>query len=277
MLRTRMVLTTLILLAAFSSASAQTAPPGLLIYNAWVRPTAPEPAPGATPEPPLPATITGAYMTIENTSDSDYRLVAIADDFAEMSQLHAMTMDSKGVMRMNALDSLDIPAGETVLLASAGYHAMLMNVTRDLYPGDAVALTLTFADASSATFDVVVGALATDDPPDDDSLIAANAWGAPDEDGLFQAHVLLVNRGVETDTLPDAEGAVIFALPGIEEVESSVSETVNIMPGETHELTIPVPGLGSQPPSEAFPLTLTFQSGKTLTVAVPVAPSGAAS
>ena len=64
----------------------------MLIYNVWVRPTAPAPAEGATPEAPLPGTVTGAYMTIENTGSSDYQLVSVdADDLAEMTMLHQMT------------------------------------------------------------------------------------------------------------------------------------------------------------------------------------------
>src|SRR5215216_2109718 len=115
MTRAKIALIILALLASFSVAQAQdTQPTGLLIYNVWVRPTAPAPADGATPEPPLPGTVSGAYMTIENTGTTDFKLVGISDDFAEMTMLHQMTVDAKGVMRMHMIDSLDIPAGQTV-------------------------------------------------------------------------------------------------------------------------------------------------------------------
>src|SRR5205823_4516935 len=104
------------------------------------------PADGATPEPPLPGTVSGAYMTIENVSQTDYKLVSVSDTIAEMTMLHQMTLDSKGVMRMHIIDSLDIPAGQTVTLDTNGYHAMLMNVSEDIYPGDAIPLTMIFAE-----------------------------------------------------------------------------------------------------------------------------------
>ena len=126
-------------------------PLDLLIYNVWVRPTAPAPADGATPEAPIPGTVTGAYLTIENTGTRDYQLVGASSDLAAMTDIHQSTMDN-GVMRMRQIDSLDIPAGETVTLAPSGYHVMLMDVTRDVYPGQAIPLTLTFADSNGATF-----------------------------------------------------------------------------------------------------------------------------
>src|SRR5215216_6754631 len=89
-------LTMLLVFGAVSQVSAQGAPTfassGLLIYNVWIRPTAPELAEGVTPEPPLPGTTTGAYMTIENTSETDYQLVAVSTDAAEMS-IHETTME----------------------------------------------------------------------------------------------------------------------------------------------------------------------------------------
>src|SRR5690349_20777295 len=104
MASSRIALIILLLLASFGVAQAQSdattanAPAGLLIYNVWVRPTAPEPADGATPEPPLPGTVSGAYMTIENTSQIDYKLLGVSDSIAEMTMLHEMTLDDKGVM-----------------------------------------------------------------------------------------------------------------------------------------------------------------------------------
>ncbi len=277
------MLLALFLLVSCAVAQAQAAPsPGLLIYNVWVRPTAPEPAADATPEAPLPGTVTGAFMTIENTGDSDYQLVGVSDDFAEMSQLHEMTMDDKGVMRMHALDIIDIPAGQTVLLASGGYHVMLMNVAHDIYPGQAVALTLTFADSSGATFDVPVAAIATDDPPQDDPLIVANALAQPDptDDTALDISLILDNRGDADDTLTGVSsdiGTTVLlsmtdsrALPYTTVDVPAQQQTAFTPDGVFIRLSDP-----TQPPGDAFPLTLTFASGKTITVAVPVAPSGA--
>src|SRR6185503_11901954 len=112
MARSRIALIICLLLASFGVAQAQTEavevaqpPSGLLIYNVWVRPTAPSPADGATPEPPLPGTVSGAYMTIENTSSVNYQLVGVSDTIAEMTMLHQMTMNDKGLMQMHMIAS----------------------------------------------------------------------------------------------------------------------------------------------------------------------------
>ncbi len=261
MARSRIALLILItLLASFGVAQAQDAPPsGLLIYNVWVRPTAAAPADGATPEPPLPGTISGVYMTIENDSDADYRLVGVSDTIAEMTMLHEMTMESKGVMRMHMISSLDVPARTTVALDSNGYHAMLMNVSEDIYPGEAVPLLLTFADADGKTFAVQIAAVATDTPPSDDPLIVANAAAVKAEDGTLTVSLILYNRGDEAETLT---GAI------------SPSVTVNVelteIPAHAQVALSGISGLSGALKDDAFPLTLIFDSGKQITLAVPV-------
>ncbi len=279
--RAKIALVVLALLLLTSTALAQqAAPPDLLIYNLWVRPTAPALADGATPEPPIPGTVTGAYMTIENTGSTDYHLVSASDDFTEMTQLHQMTMDDKGVMRMSMVDQVDIPAGQTVTLASTGgYHVMLMNVTHDLYPGDAVALTLTFADSSGATFDVPVAALATDDAPTEDMLIAANALAqpAPDDPTALDVTLVLDNRGASGDSINGASSDLAGTVNLMHFAESGTLpfESIYVPPQTQTPLTTDTAFIRlsdlPDPLPEALPLTLSFASGKTVTIAVPIA------
>jgi copper(I)-binding protein len=54
-----------------------------------------------------------------------------------------MKMDG-GVMRMFAVDGVDLPANRTVKLAPGGYHVMLMDLKRTLKAGERVPLRLTF-------------------------------------------------------------------------------------------------------------------------------------
>lgn len=272
--RIALIVLALLLLASIGVAQAQTEatevvqpPSGLLIYNVWVRPTAPAPADGATPEPPLPGTISGAYMTIENTSAEDYQLVGVSDAIAEMTMLHEMTLDAKGVMRMPMITSLDIPAGKTVVLDANGYHAMLMNVSSDIYPGEAIALLLTFADKTGATFDVPVAAIATDTPPADDPLIVANASSIKNEDGTLRTTLILDNRGDQADTLTGVLSAYVTASTTPVDVPAHSQTVVNHMALEA----------GAPRKANAFPLTLFFDSGKQITIAVPVQTSGAGS
>jgi hypothetical protein len=46
------------------------------------------------------------------------------------------------MMKMAQVDSIDLPAGKGVNLASGGYHIMLTGLKKQLKEGDAVTLTL---------------------------------------------------------------------------------------------------------------------------------------
>ncbi len=276
MARAKIVLCVLIALASFGLAQAQ--PSDLLIYNVWVRPTAPTPKADATPEAPIPGTVTGGYLTIQNTGSGDYHLVGVKDNFAEMSQLHQTTIDSKGVARMQAIDALDIPSGQTVTLADNGYHVMLMNVAHDLYANQAVALTLTFSDSSGSSFDLPVGALVSANPPPADPLLIANAVAQADasDKSALDVSLILDNTGTQGDTLTGAAAdfAKAVALMHFSQSGAAPFDSIYVPPQSETVLTpdtafVLLTGL-SQPLPEAFVLTLDFQSGKKLIVAVPV-------
>lgn len=84
---------------------------------------------------------TGAFMNL--TSRSPARLVAVSSPAAGVVEIHSMKMDG-GVMRMFAVDGIELPANRTVKLAPGGYHVMLMDLKRTLKPGERVPLRLTF-------------------------------------------------------------------------------------------------------------------------------------
>lgn len=243
---------------------------GLLIYNVWVRPTAGLLAEGETPEPPLPNTVTGAFMTIESAMGMDYQLIGVSSDAAEMSHIHETT-SSGGMSGMRMISAIDIPAGETVRLESNGYHAMLMNVTEDIRPGDAVPLTLTFADMNGARFDVVTAGIATDFPPEESTIIAANAVGMVNDDGTVDVSMIIDNQREEIDhlvnvaSMPNATSGIVDGEAVLASAEIGVGRqalTIHLSDFETV-------------PDEALVLTLTFEAGGELTLAVPVLEDGA--
>lgn len=100
-------------------------------------------------------TATGAFM--ELTGKSAARLVSAASPVAKTVEVHNMKMEN-GVMKMFPVDGIDVPAGQTVKLASGGYHVMLMNLPRALNAGDRVPLQLTFelADRKRETVELSV-------------------------------------------------------------------------------------------------------------------------
>jgi copper(I)-binding protein len=97
---------------------------------------------------------TGAYLEI--TSKVPARLVAAESPVANVVELHNMKMEG-GVMKMFAVDAVDLPASQTVKLAPGGYHVMLMELKQALKPGERIPLRLTIelaADRTRQTVDV---------------------------------------------------------------------------------------------------------------------------
>lgn len=86
---------------------------------------------------------TGAFM--ELSSPSGAAIVGASSPVAGVTEVHEMKMDG-GVMKMRAVQRLDIAAGKPVSLAPGGYHVMLMDLAQPLKEGEKVTLTLTFAD-----------------------------------------------------------------------------------------------------------------------------------
>ena len=107
----------------------------------WIRATVPQ------------QKVTGAFMRLQSATPA--RLVGVQADVAGRAELHAMAMDGQ-TMRMRRLDSVELPAGKAVNLASGGYHIMLMDLKRQVKDGETVALTLTVQDGAGKRQDVKV-------------------------------------------------------------------------------------------------------------------------
>jgi copper(I)-binding protein len=98
---------------------------------------------------------TGAFMEITSTRAS--RLVAVASPAAGVVEIHSMKMEGS-VMKMFAVNGVDLPANRTVKLAPGGYHVMMTDLKQTLKAGDRVPLKLTFemADKTRETLDLTV-------------------------------------------------------------------------------------------------------------------------
>ena len=86
---------------------------------------------------------TGAFMQLKSPADTV--LVAATSPVAKIVEIHEMKMEG-GMMKMNAVDRLALPAGKAVDLKPGAYHVMLMDLVKPLKEGDTVALQLTFED-----------------------------------------------------------------------------------------------------------------------------------
>ncbi len=87
--------------------------------------------------------LSAVYMVIENTGEQPDRLLHAHCDAAGTVELHETKMEG-GVMKMQPVDGIDIPAKGTVELKPGGLHVMLIGLTRDLNPGDEIEVELHF-------------------------------------------------------------------------------------------------------------------------------------
>jgi copper(I)-binding protein len=121
-----------------------------VVTNAWARATPPG------------TTVGAAYMTILGGREPD-QLVGASSDRAAMVHLHAVE-DQEGVARMRAIEAVEVPAGQRVMLAPKSTHVMLMGLDAPLVAGQAFVVTLRFARAGEQAVTVTVRpATATDD------------------------------------------------------------------------------------------------------------------
>ena len=112
------------------------------VQAAWARPTVQGQAAG------------GGFLRIVAGPQAD-KLVSASADIAGRVELHSMSMDGN-VMRMRQIDSIDIPAGQTVELKPGGLHVMFVDIKTPLKTGASFPLTLRFAKAGDVKVDVKV-------------------------------------------------------------------------------------------------------------------------
>ena len=114
---------------AMSFAFAASAAAQVSVREPWIRATVPA------------GQATGAFM--ELVSAQDARLVDVSTPVAGIVEIHQTSMKGDRMM-MSAVDAIDLPAGKPVLLASGGYHIMMMDLKRQMKAGETVPMTLVF-------------------------------------------------------------------------------------------------------------------------------------
>ena len=110
------------------------------------------------------APVAGGFLTIENTGAEPDRLISARSDIAGDTQIHEMAMQGD-VMKMRPLaNGLEIPAGQTVVLAPGGFHIMFMGLKQTLVEGETITVTLTFEKAGTVDVVLPIEAAAADAP-----------------------------------------------------------------------------------------------------------------
>ena len=121
-----------------SAKPAPAAAPWVQVDSAWVRPMVPG------------QTATGGFMVL--TARQALTLEGFSMARAGVPELHEMSMDGH-VMRMRAIPSLALPAGQAVVLRPGGHHLMLTQLQETLKEGELLSLTLKLrtADGKAVT------------------------------------------------------------------------------------------------------------------------------
>ena len=88
-----------------------------------------------------------SFMGLHNADDQAHKLVDAHSQVAKVVELHTHIHED-GMMKMRRVPAIDLPAGETTILAPGGLHVMLIGLQQKLVPGEKVALTLVFEDGS---------------------------------------------------------------------------------------------------------------------------------
>jgi copper(I)-binding protein len=107
------------------------------------------------------------YVTLVNRASRPDRLLAASTPVAARTDLH-MTVRDGDVVRMRRLETVEIPAGETVAFEPGGAHVMLSGLHAPLREGDRFDLTLEFEAAGTITVEVTVRSVAAGADTDDD-------------------------------------------------------------------------------------------------------------
>jgi copper(I)-binding protein len=122
-----------VFMISFLASGCATPAKGLQVQDAWARSAA-------------SGTTTGAFATIVNPTGETDRLVGAESDAAQMVEIHETRMVGD-IMQMRPAEAIEIPAGGRVELKPGSYHLMLIELRRDLQPGEKLTITLIFEKA----------------------------------------------------------------------------------------------------------------------------------
>lgn len=128
-----------------------------------------------------PGEASAVYMRISNRGDANRIIISAESAAAEQIDFHRTVIEND-IARMEALESLVIPAGETLELRPGGAHIMLAGLREDLRSEDKFTLQLKSSagevyDLDISIADMVMGDL--DDAIEFGNLVFSNRWARP--------------------------------------------------------------------------------------------------
>ena len=113
--------------------------------------------PFATPTPVGVRTGAAYIVTLLNSGSLPDRLLSVSTPVAERTQMHTMSVDAGGVMRMREVADVALQPGMPVSMRpGAGLHLMLIGLKQPLKEGDSFPMTLAFERGGKTEVKVVV-------------------------------------------------------------------------------------------------------------------------
>ena len=113
----------------------------ITIEHPWARPTDKMAKTGA------------AYFTLKNAGAEPDKLLSVSADVSETADLH-QNVTKDGMMTMDRVDAVVVPAKGTAALKPGGYHVMFTNLKAPFAEGKKFPLTLTFEKVGKVTVEV---------------------------------------------------------------------------------------------------------------------------
>jgi copper(I)-binding protein len=98
---------------------------------------------------PPSSTNSASFMKLTNHSEKDIFLISANSNISRYVELHEHTMHD-GIMKMQQIKEIKIPAKSVVILKPGGLHVMLLDLNKKLIPGEYIEyITLNFSDKTS--------------------------------------------------------------------------------------------------------------------------------
>jgi copper(I)-binding protein len=144
MIQIMRLLITVLLTAFCTLAMAQEFTAGALrVDQPWSRALPPNAPAGA------------AYFVIQNSGTDADTLVSLSTPVADKAELHTHVMNGE-VMKMQKVESVEVPAGGDAIFAPGGNHVMLFGLKKPLVAGESFPLTLVFQNAGAVDVEVKI-------------------------------------------------------------------------------------------------------------------------
>lgn len=100
--------------------------------------------------------MTGIFGTLTNPSGDDVTLIDASSTVAGMVEMHETVVNSGNMIMQEKEGGFSIAAGGSFELEPGGDHIMLMDLARELLPGEDIDITLVFSDGTETTLNIPV-------------------------------------------------------------------------------------------------------------------------